>query len=159
MEDAFYAEVIDDELILTTLKRVGSPLLRYKTGDIVSAERRSPCACGSEELCLLGGILGRKDDMTVIRGVNIFPSAIEEIVRAQGSIDEYRVELYTRHDLAEMKVLIESTGGEAIRRDLEKRFQRALFLRIPVELAPLGSLPRYEMKANRWVKLTDERES
>ena len=93
MEDAFYAEVVDEELVLTTLRRAGSPLLRYKTGDIVSAERRSPCACGTEELCLLGGILGRKDDMTVIRGVNIFPSAVEEIVRSLGNIDEYRVEL------------------------------------------------------------------
>lgn len=130
MEDAFYTEVIDEELVLTTLRRPGSPLLRYKTGDIVSAERRSPCACGTEELCLLGGILGRKDDMTVIRGVNIFPSAIEEIVRSQGSVEEYRTEVFTEHDMAEMKVIIESPGGEAVRRDLEKRFQRALFLRI-----------------------------
>ena len=60
--------------------------------------------------------------------------------------------------MAEIKVIIESYGGEAARRDLEKRFQRALFLRIPVELAPSGSLPRYEMKARRWVKLTDEKE-
>lgn len=155
MEDAFYAEVIDGELVLTTLRRLGSPLLRYKTGDIVSAERRSPCACGTEELCLLGGILGRKDDMTVVRGVNVFPSAIEAIVRAQGSVEEYQVELFTRQDMAEMKVIIESPGGEAVRRELEARLQRALFLRIPVELAPSGSLPRYEMKANRWVKLPD----
>lgn len=157
MENAFYAEVIDDELVLTTLRRPGSPLLRYKTGDIVSAERRTPCACGTEELCLLGGILGRKDDMTVIRGVNIFPSAIEEIVRAQGRIEEYRVEHYTRNDLAEIRVVIESAGGEVVRSDLEKQFQRALFLRIPVKMAPMGSLPRHEMKANRWVKLTNEK--
>jgi phenylacetate-CoA ligase len=157
MEDAFYPEVLDDELILTTLRRPGSPLLRYKTGDVVSAERRSPCACGTEELCLLGGILGRKDDMTIIRGVNVFPSAIEEIVRSVDDIDEYRVELFTRNDLAEIKVIIEGKGGEALRLDLEKRFQRALFLRIPVESVASGSLPRYEMKAKRWVKLTDDK--
>jgi len=156
MEDAFYPEVIDDELILTTLRRPGSPLLRYRTGDVVSAERRSPCACGTEELCLLGGILGRKDDMTVIRGVNVFPSAIEEIVRSVDGVEEYRVELFSRNDQAQMKVLIESPGGDAARRDLEKRFQQALFLRIPVELAAAGSLPRYEMKAKRWVKLPDD---
>jgi phenylacetate-CoA ligase len=155
MEDAYYPEVMDDELILTTLKRPGSPLLRYQTGDIVSAEHRTPCACGTHELALLGGILGRKDDMTVIRGINIFPSAIEEIVRRSGQVDEYRVEVFTRNDLAAMKVIIESAGGETVRRDLEKQFQRALFLRIPVELAPANSLPRYEMKAKRWVKLTD----
>ena len=156
MEDAYYPEFIDDELILTTLKRPGSPLLRYKTGDIVSAERRSPCACGTHELALLGGILGRKDDMTVIRGINIFPSAVEEIVRRMGSIDEYKVEISTQNDLAAMKVIIESPGGETVRRKLEKTFQRALFLRIPVALAPANSLPRYEMKAKRWVRLTDE---
>ncbi len=153
MEDAYFPEVMDDELVLTTLKRPGSPLLRYKTGDIVSAERRTPCACGTHELALLGGILGRKDDMTVIRGINIFPSAVEEIVRRQGRIDEYRVEVFTQNDLAAVKVIIESAGGETVRRQLEKQFQRAMFLRIPVELAPANSLPRYEMKAKRWVKL------
>lgn len=156
MEDAYFPEVIDDELVLTTLKRPGSPLLRYRTGDIVSAEYRTPCACGSHELALLGGILGRKDDMTVIRGINIFPSAVEEIVRRQGSIDEYRVEISTQNDLAAMKVIIESAGGETVRRQLEKQFQRAMFLRIPVVLAPANSLPRYEMKAKRWVKLTGQ---
>jgi phenylacetate-CoA ligase len=156
MEDAYYPEVIDDELILTTLKRPGSPLLRYRTGDIVSADRRNPCACGTHELALLGGILGRKDDMTVIRGINIFPSAVEEIVRRMGGIDEYRVEISTQNDLADMKVIIESQGGETVRRKLEKTFQRALFLRIPVVLAPANSLPRFEMKAKRWVRLTHE---
>ena len=153
MEDSFYAEVIDDELVLTTLKRPGSPLLRYRTGDIVSAERRTPCACGTEELALLGGILGRKDDMVVIRGINIFPSAVEEIVRNVDGIDEYRVEISTCNDLAEMKVLIETPGGQDICQQLQKRFQQALFLRVPVERVPPESLPRYEMKAKRWVKL------
>ncbi|UCD52575.1 MAG: hypothetical protein JSW27_08040 [Phycisphaerales bacterium] len=156
MEDAFYPEVVDDELILTTLRRSGSPLLRYRTGDVVSAERRSPCACGTAELCLLGGILGRKDDMTVIRGVNVFPSAVEEIVRSAGGVDEYRVELFAKNDQAQLKVVIEAQNGTATCRDLERRFQQALFLRVPVELATPGSLPRYEMKAKRWVKLADE---
>lgn len=156
MEDAYYPEVVDDELILTTLRRPGSPLLRYRTGDIVSAERRSPCACGAEELSLLGGILGRKDDMGVIRGVNVFPSAIEEIVRSVGGIEEYRVELFTRNDQAQMRVLIESSDGEAACQTLKKRFEQAMFLRVPVELAAPGSLPRYEMKAKRWVKLPED---
>ena len=159
IEDNYYAEVVDDELILTTIKRSGSPLLRYKTGDSVSAERRSPCSCGTEELSLLGGILGRKDDMIIIRGVNVFPAAIEEIVRSTKSIDEYRVELFTRNDMAEMKVVIESSGGEAIRRELEIQFQKVLFLRIPVELTKPGSLPRYEMKAKRWIKLGNDKGS
>ena len=153
MEEKFFAEVIEDELVLTTLRRNGSPLLRYKTGDIVSAERRTPCACGSEELRLLGGILGRKDDMVILRGVNIFPSAIEKIVRSMDDMDEYQVELSTVNDLAEMKVCVESKGGAESCRELQRRFQEALMIRIPVELRPPGSLPRYEMKAKRWVRL------
>lgn len=156
MENAYYPEVYDDELILTTLRRTGSPLIRYRTGDLVSAERRSPCACGTEELALLGGILGRKDDMAVIRGVNVFPSAIEEILRSVGAVEEYRVELFSRNDQAQMKVIIEGTGGERMCRELEKRFEQAMFLRVPVDLAAPGSLPRYEMKARRWVRLDDE---
>ncbi len=156
MEDAFYPEVFDDELILTTLRRPGSPLLRYRTGDLVSAERRSPCACGTAELSPLGGILGRKDDMAVIRGVNVFPSAIEEIVRSVNGIEEYRVELYSRNDQAQMRVIIEGSGGDTACRDLERRFEQAMFLRIPVTLAAPGSLPRYEMKAKRWVKLPND---
>ena len=155
MEDAFYPEVDEDELILTTLRRPGSPLLRYRTGDLVSAERRSPCACGTEELALLGGILGRKDDMAVIRGVNVFPSAIEEIVRSVDGIEEYRVEVFSRNDQAQMKVIVEGEGGVDVCRELQRRFEQAMFLRVPVELAAAGSLPRYEMKAKRWVKLTD----
>lgn len=155
MEDAHYPEVIDDELILTTLRRTGSPLLRYRTGDVVRAERRLPCACGSVELCLLGGILGRKDDMAIIRGVNVFPSVIEELVYATGGIEEYQVELRTAEDLAEMKITIEAQAGESVCRDLQQRIQRTLTLRVPVDLAAAGSLPRYEMKAKRWIKLAE----
>jgi phenylacetate-CoA ligase len=155
IEDAYFTEVIDDELILTPLFRDGSPLLRYRTGDVVSAERRMPCACGAEGYTLLGGILGRKDDMAIIRGINVFPSAVEEIVRSVPGIREYRVELFTRHDLAEMRVLIEADEGMAAARTLERRFRRALFLRIPVTPVPPASLPRHEMKATRWIRLPD----
>ena len=158
MEKHFLAEVVEDELVLTTLRRNGSPLLRYRTGDVVSAERRTPCACGSEELRLLGGILGRKDDMVIVRGVNIFPSAIENIVRSMDDVDEYQVELFTSNDLAEMKVCIESEGGAASCRELQRRFQEALLIRIPVELRPRGSLPRYDMKAKRWIRLDENTE-
>ena len=152
MEDAHFPEVIGDELILTTLRRTGSPLLRYQTGDVVRAERRLPCACGSVELSLLGGILGRKDDMAIIRGVNVFPSVIEELVHATGGIEEYQVELSSAEDLAEMKITIEAPAGESVCRDLQQQIQRTLTLRVPVDLAATGSLPRYEMKAKRWIR-------
>lgn len=154
IEDAYFPEVVDDELILTTLTRTGSPLLRYRTGDIVQAERRSPCACGSHELSLVGGIRGRTDDMVVIRGVNVFPSAIENIVRAVNGVSEYTVQVSMRNDLAELTIRIE--GDERARTELAAALKDRLTLRIPVEIAASGSLPRYDMKANRWVKRNDE---
>jgi phenylacetate-CoA ligase len=149
MEDTYFPEVLDDELILTTLMRSGSPLLRYRTGDIVQAELRSPCACGSHELSLIGGIRGRTDDMVVIRGVNVFPSAIENIVRATNGVNEYEVYITTKHEMVELMIRIE--GDEKARSGLSAALENRLTLRIPVEIAPTGSLPRYEMKAKRWI--------
>lgn len=152
MEDAYLSEIVADELVLTTLRRPGAPLLRYRTGDLVNPERGGPCACGSHELRLLGGILGRKDDMVVVRGVNIFPSAVEEIVRAVGGVEEFQVRVARPGDMLELMVRIEAPGGESIRRKLEKRFLEMLFLRIPVEVVPVGTLPRFELKSKRWVR-------
>ena len=108
LESAYLPEVIDPqsgepvpagetgELVLTTLDRIGSPLLRYRTGDLVKPRRRSVCACGRHELALEGGILGRSDDMVVVRGVNVYPSLVEEIVRGYPEVTEYRVQLDCR---------------------------------------------------------------
>src|SRR5947207_13409564 len=102
LEPAYLAEVIDPasgkpagpgqngELVLTTLGRIGSPLLRYRTGDVVKPALR-PCLCGRQTLALEGGILGRTDDMIIVRGVNIFPSGFEDIIRACGEVVEYQV--------------------------------------------------------------------
>ena len=74
------------ELVLTNLGRVGSPILRYRTGDIVRRAQEARCECGSQEMALEGGILGRSDDMVVVRGVNLYPSAVEQVVRSSGSV-------------------------------------------------------------------------
>src|SRR6185503_13133777 len=88
IESEFVFEVIDPatcepvvdggqgELVATNLGRAGMPLIRYRTGDLVELDR-SPCACGRTFARLKGGILGRADDMVIVRGMNIFPSAIE----------------------------------------------------------------------------------
>jgi phenylacetate-CoA ligase len=145
------------ELILTTLDRVASPLLRYRTGDLVKARTAPVCACGRHELALEGGILGRADDMVVVRGVNVYPSLIEDIVHRHPEIIEYRVQLDCRGPMAELSVEIEpgvnSSAAAALRARLEESFQTALNLRVPVSLRPPGSLPRCEMKANRWVRV------
>ena len=166
MEHAFYPEIIEPasgravapgesgELVLTTLMRVGSPLLRYRTGDLVRAARETVCLCGRSELALVGGILSRVDDMVVVRGVNVFPTALEEIVRAWPEIAEYQVRISTVNAMTELLVKVEADNARPMELagKLENAFQKALSLRVPVEVVPSGSLPRFEMKAKRWVR-------
>jgi len=180
IESAYFAEVVDPatgrrvatgsagslpatgELVLTTLGRTGSPLLRYRTGDLVkpvsqlSTPTSQPCHCGRFELALEGGILGRADDMIVVRGVNVYPSAVEDIVRSCVGVAEYQVELSSRQALPELSLQVEPTPDCSDMADLVRRLQRgfetALSLRVPITLVPVGTLPRFEMKGTRWIK-------
>jgi phenylacetate-CoA ligase len=97
--------------------------------------------------------------MVVVRGVNVYPSLVEEIVRGYPDITEYRVQLDCRAAMAELLLEVEAAEGaaglESLPRRLEQSFQTALNLRVPVRLLPPGSLPRFEMKAMRWVKRTE----
>jgi phenylacetate-CoA ligase len=149
IESSYIAEVIDGELILTNLGRIGSPLIRYRTGDLVRAVR-GQCVCGTSDVALEGGILGRTDDMVVVRGVNIYPSAVEEVLRSEG-VTEYRVEIRTKRALTQLHIQVEADAG-AIHR-LEAALTNAFSLRIPVSSVPTGTLPRFEAKAKRWVRL------
>ena len=167
-ESNFYPEVLKPgseepvapgetgELILTNLGRTGSPLLRYRTGDLVRPEWAEPCPCGSLEMALVGGILGRVDDMIVVRGINLFPSAIEEIVRGFDQVAEYQVEVRESQSLSDVRLIIEPAPGcsnpESLADRLESNLQTRLSMRVPVHLAPSGKLPRFELKATRWVR-------
>lgn len=158
MEDAFIAEVLDPdtgcevadgetgELVLTTLHRTACPLFRYRTGDLVR-KRLTP------RLALEGGILGRIDDMVLVRGVNMYPGGVERIVRGIAGIREYRVIQSTRDEMVELKVEIEAGGEEAAARALENAMWDHFQLRVPVETVPDGTLPEQEFKAKRWVKM------
>ena len=159
-ESAYIAEIINDtgenvrpgergELVLTTLGRIGSPLLRYKTGDSVKAVPQEICNCGRADLLLDGGILGRVDDMVIVRGVNVYPSALEAIVREFPEIIEYQVQVDRRGTMPELLLKIEVKQGNAA--TLGERLHEALQLRIPIEIVP--ALPRFELKAKRWVEL------
>jgi len=102
------------------------------------------------------GILGRADDMVVVRGVNVYPSAVEDIVRSFAGVAEYQVELSSRQALPEMSLQVEPTPdctdvADLVRR-LERGFETALSLRVPITLVPVGTLPRFEMKGTRWIK-------
>jgi phenylacetate-CoA ligase len=168
IEPAFIAEVIDPEtgkavprgatgeLVLTNLGRTGSPLLRYRTGDLVQAVTEDGCACGSSDLAFNGGILGRTDDMLVVRGVNVYPSAMDDVLRSHGGVAEYRVHVHNGHAMAQLRIEVEPAPDQASDPQFGHRLEMALVqafsLRIPVVVVPGGNLPRFEMKANRWVR-------
>jgi phenylacetate-CoA ligase len=147
--------VTQGELVLTTLGRIGSPVLRYRTGDLVKTSTDEVCACGRSDLALEGGILSRIDDMVVVRGVNIYPSAVDEIIRATGRVTEYRVHVDTSQTLAELLIEVEPAGSdEGLSEELEKKLNRAFAIRIPVHCVAPGTLPRFELKAKRWLRST-----
>jgi len=168
LENAYVAEVLEPgaatpveagqtgELVLTTLGRTGSPLLRYRTGDLVKRALDTVCVCGRSELALEGGILGRTDDMIVVRGVNIYPSAVEEIIRASGGVAEYQARISAVGALAEMAIQIEPAAAcpdaAALAQKIENTLATSFGLRVPVSVAPAGTLPRFDLKAKRWVR-------
>jgi len=135
------------ELVLTTLGRAGSPVIRYRTGDLVRPTWPDRADCGF--VLLEGGVLGRADDMLVVRGVNIFPSSIEQIVRGFPEVVEYRATVVKHGEMDALAVEIEDRLSEPSRvaRDLQLR----LGLKVDVQCVPLGSLPRFEGKGKRFI--------
>ncbi len=158
-ESEFIAEVIDPttgataaegELVLTNLGRLGSPSVRYRTGDLVRRDERV-CLCGRTFTKLAGGILGRLDDMLIVRGVNVFPSAIEDIVRRFPAVDEFQIQVSRRAEGDELCVCLDTPGVidlSAVR----EAFRLGLGIRVEVVAVPPRSLPRHELKARRVVR-------
>lgn len=141
------------ELVLTALGRTGFPVLRYRTGDVVvnAAER---CPAGHEDRWLPGGIVGRTDDMVVIRGMNVYPSAIEDAVRGVSGAGEFRITFYSeRRGMDEVKLEVELADAAAAR-PLQEGMRQRLGLRVRVVPVARGVLPRAEGKARR---VSDER--
>ena len=146
------------EMVLTNLGRSCSPGIRFRTGDLVRF-KKGACQCGRTFRVLDGGVLGRSDDMITIRGMNIFPSQVGEIVEKHLKIgEEYQMVAYTRDGLGEFKVTIELAEGrnwkevtEAVSEDLRQLFE----IRIEVEVVPPDTLPRSEYKSKRFI---DKRE-
>ena len=186
MENEFIAEVVDPatgealadgeagELVLTNLGREAMPLIRYRTGDQVVL-RRGRCACGRSFARIEGGILGRVDDMLIIRGNNVFPSAIEGLLREIPEVVEFRIAVQQPGALNELRIDIEPVAGfpapsaralassdlsvedsRARRDELAERvsstFIDRLHFKPVINLVNPGSLPRFEMKAHRLVR-------
>ena len=164
-EREYIAEVLDPasaqsvadgnrgELVITNLGRTASPLIRYRTGDLVVATHE-PCACGRTFVRLVGGIRARADDMINIRGTNVYPTAVEEVLRAIDAVVEYRCTVRMGRSLRALAVEIEVGRGadEATVTALASRSLReALGLNVRVTPVAAGSLPRFEMKARRFL--------
>jgi phenylacetate-CoA ligase len=135
------------ELVITSLGRVGSPVIRYRTGDLV---RPSWTRNGDNRSVFLdGGVLGRSDDMMIIRGVNIFPVAVEQILRSFPEVVEYRMTTTKDAEMDRLSVEIEDRLNQPSRIAEELRLR--LGLKIEVTAVALGSLPRFEGKGKRFI--------
>jgi phenylacetate-CoA ligase len=143
----------EGELVLTNLGRWGSPLVRYRTGDRVLADP-DPCPCGRVFLRLKGGIRGRTDDMIIIRGNNVYPSALEDIIRRFPAVEEFRIEVDQSGPLTSLHLLLECPppAGTALADAVRAAVRTELNFRPVVTLVPPGTLPRAEMKSQRLVR-------
>ena len=167
IESEFIVEVIDTrtgnevppggigELAITNLGRSGFPVIRYRTGDLVKLNL-SRCACGRTFARFDGGLLGRTDEMFTIRGVNVYPTAIENVIRQFPAVDEFRVTVKTQREMQLLEVQIEVNSrcdANNVRILVEQAISRALSLKPTVIVAQSGTLPRFEMKACRFQRL------
>ena len=165
LETEFIVEVIDPatdqpvsagaegELVVTNLGRLGSPLLRYRTGDLVCLDP-APCPCGRRLARLLGGVRGRVDDMIVLRGNNVHPSAIQTILHRFAEVAEYRVEVDRGEALPVLRIDVEAHAGHdggAVAARVAQAVRDELLFRADVRAVTPGSLPRFEHKARRVV--------
>jgi phenylacetate-CoA ligase len=163
-EAEFVAEVLDrqgapapdgelGELVLTNLGRVASPVIRYRTGDIVRAQT-GPHATGPAYLWLEGGVLSRADDMVTIRGVNVYPTAVDAVLRANHDVTEFRATVARESAMRHLTVEIEVRQGiepAAVARTVAVALKEALGLTVAVHPVAANALPRFEMKARRFV--------
>ena len=163
IESEFIVEVMDTrtgeivppgecgELVITNLGRWGFPVIRYRTGDLVVINVNK-CECGRAFARFEGGIVGRADDMVTVRGVNVFPSAVENIIRRYKEVDEFRVTVYTVRQMDEMDVEIEFADGTdaSLAAFIAQAINAALSFRPNIRVVERNTLPRFELKAKRF---------
>ena len=140
------------ELIITNLGRIGYPVMRYRSGDLVVLNSQK-CICGRTFSRFEGGVLARADDMVVVRGINVFPSAVENLVRQCETVEEFRITVSTNREMANLAIELElskTANPESARKTVDQAIQNELSLRPEITFVPSGSLPRFEMKAKRF---------
>ena len=168
-EDHFFSEIVDPdtlepldigekgELIMTTLTKEGTPVLRYRTRDITWLDD-TPCDCGRTSL-RMAKVQGRSDDMLVIRGVNVFPSQIESVVMSMKEIEPfYEIIVYNEGYMDKIEVRVEFANGdllddykklEELRNKIAHHLRTILNIDAKVTLVSSGTLPRFEGKGKR----------
>jgi len=166
MESEFIAEVIDPgsgaavadgeegELVLTNLGRWCSPLIRYRTGDRVRLTQHGARG-GAGFSRIVGGLAGRMDDLLFIRGNNVFPSALEAVIREVAGVAEYRLRVRRRDAMDELAIDVEpadGADGAAVARCVASAVRDRLHFTAEVKAVAAGTLPRFEMKAQRVVR-------
>lgn len=163
----------EGELVITNLGRIGSPLIRYRTGDRVCAGRSGGLAGTTTRrdvitaarpihpplLFLEGGILGRTDEMLTIRGNNLYPAALEDVIRNFDGIAEFRIELHTVKAMQHVKIEIEPAAAlatneiDALIAQITETIKSRWHFQAEVVSVSSGLLPRFEMKGRRFVRL------
>jgi len=168
-EDHFYPEIIDPvtgkslpdgekgELVITTLTKEGTPVLRYRTRDITYLTREK-CKCGRTTV-KMHRLLGRTDDMLIIRGVNVFPSQIEEVlIKIEGIEPHYQIIVDRREKLDFIEVQVEMNEKlfsdeikklEEMEKFIEQELYKTLNIHTKIKLVEPKSIPRSEGKAKR----------
>lgn len=148
------AEGESGELVITNLGRVGSPLLRYATGDIVTPSWQR-VAGDPPFVRLMGGIQGRTDDMWIIRGNNVFPSSLEAIIRSIPEVEEFQLRVHSHRQMQEVSIRIECRRGlseaacQSCAMKIRQQIKERHHFEAGIELVEPGVLPRFEMKAKR----------
>ena len=166
LDREFVAEVLDPdthepvapggtgELVVTNLGRVSSPLIRYRTGDLVRLSA-GPSPVGLPYTRLEGGILSRLDDMVTVRGNNVFPSAVDAVLRTVPGVAEYRVTVTVARAMPHLRIEVEpapDADPAAVLPAAHKAVKERLNFTAELVPATAGSLPRSEMKGRRWVR-------
>lgn len=162
-DDYVYIEIVDPvtgenlpdgafgEIVITTLVKEGAPLIRFRTHDL-SRMIPGQCPCGSK-YPRIDTISGRTDDMIKVKGVNMFPSQIEEVItEVDGASSEYKVEIHHTDGKDVMTLYVETVAGanpEYTGKALAAHFKSRIGMTPAVEMVELGSLPRSEKKTKR----------
>lgn len=141
------------ELVITNLGRACMPAMRYRTGDLVELTHE-PCPCGRTFARIKGGVLGRADDMMILRGVNLYPAAIDDLMRSLKQVIEYEVLIRRGAGMDDLLIRLETgveDSFEETERAVQHEFRNRFNVRVSIEQAV--ELPRYEFKARRYKRL------